>query len=279
MAIKRRCIGMEADRALSPRTAGNENTSLLKILAIALMIVDHVGVAFFTRPTYVVELRFLGRIAFPLFAWCMAVGMAYTRSVGKYLLRLLITGLIAQPCYMLALNHTWTQISVFGTLLLGAFGMAGMREKRFGSQYWAPVLALAVSLVVKVDYGWMGVLLLLCLYAWRNGKPAIVMGMIAFCLYWGISGGATFKTVFGVTLPTAVGFLPQANGLFSAIRYLQFWAVLALPLMVIPMGKRFRVPQWVWYAAYPAHLLVIAAIRHWAEIQSFLAGLFGGSTL
>ncbi len=255
----------------SPRTAGNENTSLLKILAIALMIVDHVGAAFYTRPVYIVELRLVGRIAFPLFAWCMAVGMEYTRNVWKYLLRLLLAGIIAQPCYMLGLNHFWHEISIFGTLLLGAAGIAGMREKRFGSQYWAPILAVAVALVVKVDYGWQGVTFLLLLYACRKSRPAIILGMFAFCLFWGIISGSLVRTAFGVTMPARVSFLPYADSLWRAIGYTQFWAILALPLMVIPMGRRFRVPQWVWYAAYPAHLLVIGAIRHSAEIQAFFS--------
>ena len=52
----------------APLTGGNENTGLLKVIAILCMIADHIGAKFF--PT-IAELRVVGRIAFPLFAWCL----------------------------------------------------------------------------------------------------------------------------------------------------------------------------------------------------------------
>ncbi len=285
----------QPETTLAPRTAGNENTSLIKILAIALMIVDHVGAAFFKWPASV-ELRFFGRIAFPLFAWCMAVGAEYTRNIWKYLLRLLIVGVIAQPCYMQALHHEWHELNVYATLFFGMAGIAGVRVRKFGSQIWGPILALIAPLLIKMDYGILGVFLVLGLYACRKSKGAIACFFSAFCLFWGISSGTVITTIFGVeiprTLPATVAInsifgisLPHAinlslyiSGFWNAIRYLQFWAILALPLMLIPMGKRFKAPQWIWYAAYPGHLLVIGAIRHWPEIRLFLERLFGQGT-
>ena len=267
----------QPENTLSPRTAGNENTSLIKMLAIALMIVDHVGAAFFKWPASV-ELRFFGRIAFPLFAWCMAVGAEYTRNIWKYLLRLLIVGIVAQPCYMAGLNHKWTELNVFATLFFGMAGIAGIKVRKFGSQIWGPILALAVPLFVKMDYGILGVFLILGLYACRKSKGAIACFFTAFCLFWGTASGSMISTIFGLDIPRSITTPPYAISLWTAIRCLQFWAILALPLMLIPMGKRFKVPQWVWYAAYPGHLLVIGAIRHWPEIQQFLAGLIGQGT-
>ncbi|HPF88841.1 MAG TPA: TraX family protein, partial [Candidatus Limiplasma sp.] len=71
----------------SPRTAlaGNTDTSLLKIIALVCMIFDHVGVAYFPG---VIELRIIGRMAMPLYAWCLVVGSEYTHDPLKYALRL-----------------------------------------------------------------------------------------------------------------------------------------------------------------------------------------------
>ena len=77
--------------------AGNTDTGLLKILALLFMIVDHVGVRLFRD---VQELRIIGRMAFPLYVWCIVVGTVYTRDPLKYALRLLIAAVIAQPFYM-----------------------------------------------------------------------------------------------------------------------------------------------------------------------------------
>ena len=81
---------------------GNHDTTLLKVIAGICMVIDHIGARLFPR---IMELRIIGRIAFPLYVWCLVVGACYTRSAWKYALRLLLAGLISQPFYMLGLNH------------------------------------------------------------------------------------------------------------------------------------------------------------------------------
>ncbi len=252
-----------------PRTGGNENTGLIKLIAIACMIVDHVGVVFYPR---VYELRLIGRIAFPLFAWCLCVGAAYTRNIWKYALRLLIVGTLAQPIYFWAMNHKWSDLNIFFELFIGLLAIAGIRENWKGSRYWGPALALMISLALplKNSYGWQGMLFILLLYACRHRRSAIMVFMTAFCLYWG-QGTLKLTTLLGWTLPNEISFLPNASSLLSDLSRVQFWAILALPLMVIPMGRLLRLPKWVPYAAYPLHLLVIGAIRHWSQIQSVIS--------
>ena len=50
----------------------NLDTDLLKLVAIAAMLVDHIGGAFFPEiPVF----RWIGRLAFPLFCYCLTVGL------------------------------------------------------------------------------------------------------------------------------------------------------------------------------------------------------------
>ncbi len=261
---------MTESSANLPRTGGNENKDFVKIIAVLFMIIDHIGAAFFPD---VYELRILGRIAFPLFAWGMVTGAVYTRNIWKYALRVLIVGIVAQPCYKFAMNHPWNDLNVFATLLLGLLGIAAIRENRFGSRYWGPVLAILISCVFKMDYGFQGVLLILLLYGARQNRASIAALMIAFCLYWGF-GTLSLKTVLGLPVIQRVSFLPQGNKLFAQIAQIQFWAILALPVMLLPMRSRkkgFRLPMWLGYAFYPGHLAVIAIIRHWSEITAFFS--------
>ena len=251
-----------------PRTGGNENKDFIKILAVLFMIVDHIGVAFFPDKY---ELRLLGRIAFPLFAWGMVTGVEYTRNIWKYALRVLTVGIISQPCFMFGMNHKLYELNVFATLLLGLLGIAAIRENRFGSRYWGPVLAVLISCAVKVDYGFQGVLLILLLYGGRKSRSSIASVMIAYCLYWGF-GTVSLQQVFGVPMIKQVSFLPQGQKLFAHIAQIQFWAILSLPVMLLPMRSRkegFHLPAWLGYSFYPAHLLIIAVIRHWGEITAF----------
>lgn len=238
--------------------AGNTNTGLLKLLALVFMIVDHAGAAFFPN---VIELRFIGRLAFPIYIWCAVVGCCYTRSFEKYMLRLLIVGVIAQPCYMLGLSHTWYQLNVFFTLLLGVMGVCGIRLKRGFSHIWAPVAVLLIAAIANPDYGWRGVLLILLVYLCRGSRAAVGAVYLAFCLFWG-QGSFTLTTLFGIPLSRLLANLPAGiRGLLQSFLKMQGCAVLALPLILIPTGVKWRMPKWMTYAAYPAHLLIIGLIR------------------
>ncbi|MBR3741515.1 MAG: hypothetical protein IKN04_13865 [Clostridia bacterium] len=251
------------------RTDGNENTGLIKLIAMVCMIVDHVGAAFFPR---VYEMRLIGRLAFPLFAWSLCVGAEYTRNIRKYALRFLIFGILSQPVYFWAMNHKWYELNVFFELLIGLNAIISVRNNRMGSRYWGPVLSILTTCIINVNsnYGWKGILFILLLYACRKRRTAITGFMIVFCLYWG-QGTMQLTQLFGVPLLKEISFLPYAASVLSDLTRIQFWAILALPLIAIPMKRRLLLPRWVPYAVYPAHLLVIGVIRHWNEIRHFIS--------
>ena len=136
----------------------------LKLIAMASMVLDHLGDNFFPGAVW---MRALGRIAMPVFAFCVAEGFIHTHDRMRYFRRLGLFGVVSEVPFDLV---------TAGKLL---------------------------------EFGHQNIM-------------------------------ASF-----------------------------FWAILALPLMIIPMGRRFKVPQWVWYAAYPVHLLVIGVIRNWDSIQQF----------
>ena len=286
----------QSETILRPRTAGNENTGLIKLIAIFFMLVDHACVVLFTKGTGVLyhsaiysetlynSLRALGRFGMPLFCWGIVVGTEYTRNIWKYLLRILAVGVISQPCYMYALNHGPLDLNVFPTLGLCVLAIAGIKWKRYGSQVWLPILAVLVSMLVQMDYGWVGVCLILVLYACRKSRGALAAGFVAYCLFMGRYYGS-FSTLFGVTSTALRIPLVRLGSPRSALAFgdlcglffqLEFWAVCTLPLIVIPMKRGFRVPKWIGYSAYPVHLAVLAVIRHWDEITAFFAKLTQG---
>lgn len=65
------------------------NKNILKLLAALTMVIDHAGLLLFPQ---VAVLRWIGRISFPLFAFCVGDGCAYTRKPRAYLLRVLGLG-------------------------------------------------------------------------------------------------------------------------------------------------------------------------------------------
>lgn len=213
----------------------NHDTGLTGIIAVVCMLVDHMGVVFFPGHQW---MRVVGRIAFPLFAWGVAIGAEHTRDIGKYAMRMLLMAVISQPFFMGGLNHSLTEFNIFATLFLGLVAIWGLKEHK----EWMTVIALLLANVLTMDYGIRGVFFILLLWATRNNPLALAGCVAAYCVtVWGYGSTVWRTELFDVKLQTT--------------------AMLALPLMLWPRSKRTRTPRWLMYAVYPGHLAVIWIIR------------------
>ena len=226
--------------ASGPRLKTNLNTDLLKLIAITAMLI---GGAFFPDVGF---FRWIGRLAFPIFCYCLTVGLLYTRDVRKYLLRLGVFALVSQPFYVLAFHPhdfvaQFTNWNIFCTLFLSLLAMYGLKERK----WWLFVAAFFVVSWWNFDYSGMGIQYMLIFYLCRN-HPAV--GAALYC--------AQFITCLGVMpgdpLSLAVGGL--------CIDW-SFFAVFAAPLLFLPTCLDLKIPKWVFYAFYPAHLAAIAVIQ------------------
>lgn len=65
------------------------------------MTLDHIGIIFFPN---IIFFRIIGRMSFPLFAYCTASGCIFTKNIKKYILRLFVLGFISQPIYIWAFD-------------------------------------------------------------------------------------------------------------------------------------------------------------------------------
>ncbi|MEO0353861.1 MAG: TraX family protein [Cyanobacteria bacterium P01_A01_bin.3] len=69
----------------------------IKLIAFALMVIDHAGRIFL--PGFWLPIA-LGRLSYPLFAWLAAQGQQKTSNIYRYIGRLLFWGCISQPLYV-----------------------------------------------------------------------------------------------------------------------------------------------------------------------------------
>ncbi len=235
--------------------AGNTDTSFLKVLALIFMLVDHMGVVIFPG---IREMRIIGRIAFPLYAWCLVVGSVKTSNPLKYGARLLLMALISQPLYMMALNHTWTDFGILFTLLIALIAIQGIRAHWLGSEVWVPALCYVLLGYMKVDYGWKGLTFILILYLARGSKSGLFASIMAYALFWG-SSSSQIASLFGYQLP----FLkwPGIGNVFSQFFRLQGMIWLALPLILFNTKTGLRMPKWLGYGLYPLHLILLIVLR------------------
>lgn len=222
----------------------NLDTNLLKLVAIISMLIDHVGSAFFPEAVW---MRCVGRLAFPIFCYCMTVGLLYTHNIKKYFIRLGVFALISQPFYVLAFHPTdffaqFTNWNIFFTLFLSLLAMWGFKERK----WWLFVLAFFVVSWWNFDYSSNGILLMLLFYLCR-AKPAL--GAALYTIFWGMALLPTNPlSPFAVTVGSYT---------FSG----EVFALLALPLIFLCTKVNPKIPKWVFYGFYPAHLAVIALIR------------------
>jgi len=68
----------------------------LKMIALVCMTIDHIGAYILTDW---IILRIIGRIAFPIFAYMIAEGCAYTKNRKKYLGVMAVTAVLYQGAY------------------------------------------------------------------------------------------------------------------------------------------------------------------------------------
>lgn len=213
----------------------NIDTDFLKIIAIISMFIDHIGMVFF--PQYYI-FRWIGRIAFPIFCYCMTVGVLYTNNVKSYILRLVIFAFISQPFYLLAFYYNNIlgnifKLNIFFTLILSFIGIWSFKEKKV-------ILFIVINLLLITgyfDYGNLGLIFMLVFYIFRN-KP--IWGMFLYII---------------IHIPYFI------VGNFQFGVGVQAFAIFALPLIYIKTNTCIRLPKMFFYVFYPAHLLLIFILR------------------
>ena len=230
-----------------PKLKTNLDTDFLKLIAIVSMVIDHVGSAFF--PEYPV-FRWLGRLAFPIFCYCLTVGLLYTHNIKRYFIRLGVFALISQPFYALYADagNFWANLTnwnIFFTLILSLVFMWGITQRKWYG-FCIGAMALCALGLWNFDYSFTGVILMLIFYFCRN-KPWL--GVALFCLhylpafFWGSTQDPLALVLGGYAVDWTI------------------FSLLAAPLIFRPTHTGIKMNKWFFYGFYPAHLGVIALIK------------------
>ena len=72
---------------------GGLTSNMLRFIAVVLMVSDHIWATYMTFGDW---MTYIGRMAFPIFAFQIAEGFIHTKNFKKYALRLLGFALISE---------------------------------------------------------------------------------------------------------------------------------------------------------------------------------------
>lgn len=221
--------------------------STLKIFALVIMLIDHVGAVIVQRTmsmpgfnhdfwnSLYMPLRYIGRLAFPIFCFLLVEGFVHTSDVKKYIRRMLLFAVVAEVPFDLAITGKIFDLNyqnVFFELAwgIGAMCYLAMVEEKVKSYFLQVILRLGIIALfafsaehLNFDYGIYGIISIVALYVFRqNRRMQLLIGAISF--------------------------------LWEPV------APLAFLLISFYNGKRGRNIKYVFYMFYPAHLLVLYLI-------------------
>ncbi len=240
------------------------SSSALKLIAVAAMLIDHIGAVILEPlmmqsryeglmgydPVLYEVNQFLrlviGRMAFPIFCFLLVEGFQRTSNVYRYGRRLLVFALVSEVAFDLALNGVLLESgyqNVMFTLMIGLLVM--LVCSRLENRKWnrlvtigaeAVVLFLGMTLAesLRTDYGGYGILCIAVLYFFRSERRIqLLAGTVAFVAGEILLRGSTSE----------------------------FLAPLGFIAVACYDGRRGYRCKYLFYVFYPAHLLVLYWIR------------------
>lgn len=255
------------------------STTALKIVALVLMLIDHIG-EFIPGAPFV--FRIIGRLSAPLFIFCSMWGFHYTRNRKKYLLRLygfslgmgiinvILNSLFISP-YKYCSNNIFSSIFLICLFLYciencrnkgvaitafaflnGCGAMCAYLPQLFKiGNFYNFVIALIPS-VFTCEGELMVFVMGLAIYYTKNDKKHLTDGYGTFCIFYFLCAILTNISATGGHV------LPMHLWLF---RYcIQWMQAGALPLMLCYNGKPGIGLKYLFYIFYPLHIALLYII-------------------
>lgn len=256
-------------------------SSTLHVVAMLLMLCDHVCMTILGNQQW---LHYVGRLAFPIFAFMLVEGFRHTGNVKKYLLRLLIFALISEIPFDLMTGGVWffpTQQNVLWTFIIAIVCMLALEQPKKLQKpvvkyivfavvaLFTLMIGFLVGIITMVDYFGGGIVVVLVFYFFRGdeilsfrvnyAKAGLRTAVIWFnramqaILLWNIcsemlGGLCTNITLFGTTYEVVV----ESFAIFSLI---PIW------LYNGRKGEDSKLFRYLCYSFYPAHITVLILLQ------------------
>ena len=232
---------------------GGLTSNMLRILAMAFMICDHLWAKVVPGNDW---MTYVGRMTFPIFAFMISEGFIHTSNLKKYILRLLAFAVISEIPFNLFYGGSWFypyHQNVMFTLLFGLLAIMLIDKakknrdaKTIVKSALLVILLGIASFICFVDYGFWGFLIIIMFYLFRNFPFAWLAQLAAMVIINCelFEGQFIIVDLFGKSFE----FATQGFAVFSLI---PIW------LYGGRKGKSSKIMQYGFYAFYPLHMIII----------------------
>lgn len=202
------------------------------------MTIDHTGSILCDNETW---MRIIGRIAFPLFAFCLSEGMHHTRDRKKYIFRMILFAVLSEFPYRLVGHKQGNIMCTFALAMCGIM-IYEQLMKRFDAHKTVTMLVMVLPCIMaelfSVCYRMYGILVVYCMYFIQKSKK--------------IQSDRAVKAVF---ITVTLILYPLIFG-----EYHQIASILAVPFIMCYNGKKGKNIPFFFYLYYPMHLVLLYLI-------------------
>ena len=236
------------------------SASVLKLIAIAAMTVDHFTWAFFPgtqKVWYVLILHAIGRLTAPIMWFFIAEGMHYTHNRRRYIFRLFLFAILSHFAYNFAFGipflpfsrgSVFNQTGVMWALALSALLIALSESEKIPKVLKYVCIFACCLLAFPADWSSIAVMAPVFLYMHRGNFKKQAIDIV----FW--------------TFIYALVYFFFIDKLYGAW---QMFTALSVPLLALYNGARGGgkstaakfAGKWFFYIYYPAHLIAVGIVR------------------
>jgi len=242
----------------------------LKWIAIIGMIFNHMVITWWEiLPLWLsFPLYAAGGLTFPIMAYFVVEGYRHTSSLGRYMLRLLVFGMIAVPFHILAIGvpvgggnpmvYPW--LNILFSIVLSLIVLRLYDKIKIRALFWILyVIAFVPIALIFFEWSFIGVTMVLLYHIIRGESarrivPPIFSG-VCFLVFGFLAAAA--PTPPGMDVSNMLAFDP---GFTRIMPTFAIGCVLAALLIKNYTGERGKRMKWLFYSFYPVHLAVLAIV-------------------
>ncbi|MBR2131149.1 MAG: conjugal transfer protein TraX [Oscillospiraceae bacterium] len=237
-----------------------ETTSMsLHIIAMVCMLCDHLWGTVVAGNDW---MTCVGRISFPIFAFMIVEGYFHTKNLKKYVGRLLLFAVVSEIPFNLAMGSSLfypIHQNVLWSFLISIALIHWNERARKTKKLWKQItvgcasvlVGCVVGIITMVDYYHAGILTVLVFYFFRGKNWWNHVGQL-ICLWY-----------INLELLGGYGYEIQLLGetYFFARQGFALLALVPIWLYHGRQGYHSKPLQYLYYAFYPVHLLILGIIK------------------